>query len=99
MTLLAALDLVLLVVALASAVVARAAARDARADLRNLTLAMERLGAEHEGLIVRLRRIEGRQTARIGRDQPTNGLPDPQRDPEAWRAAVRRIPIKKEDLQ
>jgi hypothetical protein len=61
------------------------------------------LFAEHEGLLVRLRRIEGRQTARLGRDgqkQPDNGLPDPQRDPEGWRAAVRMIPLKpRKDLQ
>lgn len=84
-------------VALASAVVARAAARDARADLRNLVLAMERIGAEQEGLLVRLRRIEGRQTARLGRDGPpgqADGFPDPNRDPEGWRAAVRRMAIQ-----
>ena len=91
------------VLAVASALVARAAARVARADLRTLILDMERLQAENEGLLVRLRRIEGRQTARIGRDgnkNQDNGLPDPIRDPEGWRAAVRMIPLKpRKDLQ
>lgn len=81
-----------------SAWLARAAARQARADLRSLILDMERLGAEHEGLLVRLRRVEGRQTARMGREgqsgQP-DGFPDPNRDPEGWRAAVRRLAIVK----
>jgi len=90
------------VLGLASALVARAAARDARASLRALVLDMERLNAEHEGLLVRLRRVEGRQTARIGRDsprQPENGLPDPTVNPEAWRAAVRRMQPNKKEIQ
>jgi len=90
-TLLAILSLSVLL-SLASAAVARAAARDARARLRELVLEMERLSAEHEGLLIRLRRVEGRQTARIGRDapkQPDDGLPDPNSNPEAWRAAIR----------
>lgn len=102
-TLLAILSISVLL-ALASAVVARAAARDARADLRNLILSMERMQAENEGLLIRLRRIEGRQTARLGRDKPQdpNGLPDPTQNPEAWRAAVRRMAIvkpKQQELQ
>jgi hypothetical protein len=77
---------------MASAAVARAAARESRARLRELILDMERLASEHEGLLVRLRRVEGRQTARIGRDGPKptdDGLPDPTSNPEAWRAAIR----------
>lgn len=95
-TLLGLLSLSVLV-AVASAIVARAAARDARADLRNLVLAFERISAEQEGLLVRLRRIEGRQTARLGRDGPpgqVDGFPDPNRDPEGWRSAVRRMAIQ-----
>lgn len=94
-TLLLALSLSVFI-AFASAWVSRAAARDARSVLRELVLNMERLQAEHEGLLVRLRRVEGRQTARLGRDGPkigANGLPDPLVDPEGWRAAVRRIPL------
>ena len=76
-----------------SAVVARAAARQARADLRQLRYEMDNLGAQFDGVTIHLRRVEGRQTARIGRDEGRSApdtLPDPSRDPEAWRAAVRR---------
>lgn len=86
-----------LVLSVASALVARAAARQARADLRELMLNQDRLDAEIIGLAVRQKRLEGRQTARIGRDGPKatdNGLPDPQQNPEAWRAAVRRMAIQ-----
>lgn len=84
------------VLALASALVARAAARRARASVRDLELAMDKLQSEFLAVTIRLRRVEGRQTARLGRDGPraSNGLPDPAVDPEGWRAAVRRIPQK-----
>lgn len=85
------------VLAMASAVVARRAARTARSELRDLTFAMDRLESEFLAVTIRLKRVEGRQTARLGRDGPArgqSGLPDPHLDPEGWRAAVRRMAIK-----
>jgi len=91
---LSTLYLVVLVVALASALVARSAARDARAQLSNLWRQIESLHADQAALLIRAKRIEGRQTARLGRDQVNaadpSGLPDPNVNPDAWRAAVRR---------
>lgn len=83
------------VLAVAAALVARGAAVRARAYLRDLQYQMDRIESEFLGVTIRLRRVEGRQTARMGRDSPKNssGLPDPSLDPEGWRAAVRRIQV------
>ncbi len=83
------LDIAAMGLAGASALVARAAARRARADLRELWREVEQLHADHQVNLVRLKRVEGRQTARLGRETSgsatSNGLPDPAVDPEAWR--------------
>lgn len=86
--------------AVASALVARAAARRARALLRELRGDLDYLLADQERLRVQFARLEGRQTARLHRAKPDetasdDGLPDPNRDPEKWRAAVRLLGLKK----
>lgn len=86
----------------ASALVARSAARDARSTLRQTRTDLESLFIQVSALSVAIRRVEGRQTGLSRKNlQPTthNGLPDPQMDPEGWRAAVRRIPMKPQSTQ
>lgn len=87
-----------------SALVSRAAARDTRALLRVMRSDLDYLASELELMRTQFRRIEGRQTARMGRDgaKPSatgEQLPDPSTNPEAWRAAVRLIGLKRQQKE
>lgn len=96
------LNLALLVFSVASALVARSAARDARSTIRRTRADLECLSLEMSAVSVAIRRVEGRQTGLNRKNlQPAthNGLPDPQLDPEGWRAAVRRINMKPQPTQ
>lgn len=85
-----------------SALIARSAAQDARATLRATRTDLESLFIQVSALSVAIRRVEGRQTGLSRKNlQPAthNGLPDPQVDPEGWRAAVRRMNMKPQPTQ
>ena len=94
------LGMIGLVFAVASALVARAAAADARMTVRATRTDVEALYLQVSALSAAIRRVEGRQTGLSRRNvQPetVNGLPDPQLNPEGWRAAVRRMAVKPND--
>jgi hypothetical protein len=87
-----ALNLILFAFTTISAVVARSAARDARSEFRKIVTDTESLFLQVSALSAAIRRVEGRQTGLMrgpARTLTASGLPDPQIDPEAWRAAVR----------
>jgi hypothetical protein len=96
-----ALNVLLLCLAGASALVARAAARDARSITREMRLDVHQLQLDLERALAWLRRMEGRQTGGLNKQVARNiqdvalpsrpdGQPDPQRDPDGWRAWARR---------
>jgi hypothetical protein len=88
---------------LASAVVARAAARDARAICRAVRSDLNELELETTRHSAAIKRMSG-QIGALGRwsakqpDQITdNGLPDPNVNPDKWRAAVRLLAINRKE--
>jgi hypothetical protein len=78
----------------ASALVARSAAHDARSTLRQTRTDLESLFLQVSALSAAIRRVEGRQTGLSRKNLNavgSDGLPDPNENPDAWRAAVRRM--------